>query len=133
MTHIVIAHCIDTDLPYWGHTPVGLYTPEFIQAALNGTIESSYPQFSQDLRANAVGAVPTSSAKRINQGALDNVVLPSQQTAALPELCASSKGAVQLMLYQKTTYYDAMLHSFGDTLSWMKALSAREPVASTCL
>jgi acetyl esterase/lipase len=128
----VLAHCIDTDLSYWGHNPAVVYTPEFIQSALDGTFNDRFPQFAQDLDANAVGSVPTQSAKLINEGELDNVVLPAQQTAALPALCASSKGPVQYKPYPQTTHYNAMLHSFGDTLAWMKNLSAREAVISTC-
>jgi hypothetical protein len=128
----VDAHCIDTDLSYWGHTPTTIYTPEFIQSALAGDISIQYPQFGKALDDNEVGAVSTSSAKRINQGANDNVVLPAQQAAALPQLCASSSGPVQLVVYPSTTHYDAMLHSFGDTVAWMRALESHQPVPSTC-
>jgi hypothetical protein len=128
----VSAHCIDTDLPYWGHTPVGLYTPEFIAAAQTGDLAAPFPQLSQALDENAVGEVGTPSAKRINQGERDNVVLPSQQTAAVPRLCASSLGPVEFAPYPTSTHYDTMLHSFSDTLAWMKTLSKGETVPSTC-
>jgi hypothetical protein len=128
----VPAHCIDTDIPFWGHTPAGVYTPEFIQAATAGDLTSGYPAFSRDLDANAVGADPTPSAKRINQGELDNVVLASQQHAAVPQLCGSSQGPVQLVVYPHTTHYDTMLHSFNDTMAWMRALEHGEKAPSTC-
>ncbi|HVQ44483.1 MAG TPA: lipase family protein [Candidatus Saccharimonadia bacterium] len=128
----VVAHCIDTDLPYWGHTPVGLYTPEFIAAAGTGTLAAGFPEFAKVLAGNAVGDDPTPSAKRINQGARDNVVLPAQQTAALPLLCSSSVGPVGYYAYPNTTHYDAMQHSFSDTLAWMRTLAAGQTVPSTC-
>jgi hypothetical protein len=128
----VLAHCIDTDLPYWGHTPAAIYTPEFIQAAQAGTIDTAFPQFAELLNANTVGDVETPSAKRINEGVNDNVVLPSQQTAALPQLCASSKGPVQYLAYPNSTHYNTMLHSFVDTLAWMRSLTNRQTVPSTC-
>jgi hypothetical protein len=128
----VTAHCIDTNLSYWGHTPAGIYTPEFIQAARDGVLESRFPDFYRALITNSVGQVPTSSAKRINQGSLDNVVLASQQTAALPALCASSKGPVQYAPYVGSTHYNTMLNSFHDTLGWMRALADKQPVPSTC-
>jgi hypothetical protein len=128
----VQAHCIDTDLSYWGYTPVNIYTPEFIAAATSGQLPELYPGFSRDLDSNTVGAVTTPSAKRINQGDRDNVVLPAQQEAALPELCGSSIGPVQYNVYPNTTHYTTMLHSFGDNLAWMRALSTGQTVGSTC-
>jgi len=128
----VDAHCIDTDLSFWGHLPAGVYTPEFITSALAENISAQYPEFGKALDDNEVGAVSTSSAKRINEGIHDTVVLPSQQAAAVPKLCASSIGPVQYVVYPATTHYDAMLHSFSDTLAWMRALADHQPVPSTC-
>lgn len=132
LTAKVLAHCIDTDLPYWGHTPVGLYTPAFIEAALSGTITDTFPEFAKQLGANEVGPLSTPSAKRINGGDHDNVVLPAQQVAAAATLCSSSLGPVQYVSYPQTTHYDTMLHSFSDTLIWMHALSGAQSLPSTC-
>ncbi|GAC1372039.1 MAG: hypothetical protein NVSMB39_6260 [Candidatus Saccharimonadales bacterium] len=132
MTADVLAHCIDTDLSYWGHTPANIYTPEFIQAAQTNTINAAFPQFAAALDANEVGAVPTVTAKRINEGAQDNVVLPAQQLAAVPQLCSSSKGPVQYMAYPNSTHYNTMLHSFTDTLAWMRNLINHGSVPSNC-
>lgn len=128
----VLAHCIDTDLPYWGHSPAPIYTPEFIQAAQTDTLATAYPEFNKVLEENTVGAVSTASAKRINQGAHDNVVLASQAAAAQPALCASSTGPVQLVVYPNSTHYNTMLHSFNDTLAWMKAVREGQTVPTTC-
>ncbi len=128
----VLAHCIDTDLSYWGHNPSATYTPEFIAAALTGDLSAAFPQLNARLDANAVGTDPTASAKRINGGDLDNVVLPAQQAAAFPLLCASSTGPVGYYVYHGATHYDTMLRSFGDTTAWMKSLVNGETVPSTC-
>ena len=128
----VLAHCIDTNLPYWGYTPAAIYTPEFIQAAQTNTINTAFPRFAELLDANAVGQVKTSSAKRINEGVRDNVVLPSQQLEAIPQLCASSTGPVQYLAYPNSTHYNTMLHSFVDTLAWMRSLQNKQTVPSTC-
>jgi hypothetical protein len=125
-------HCIDSDIPHWGHTAAAVYTPEFLAAAGNGKLAESYPKFYADLAKNAVGEDPSSSAKRINQGDADNVVLPAQAQAALPALCRSSKGPVQLALYPKSTHYDTMVHSFADTLEWMKAVQRGDSLPSSC-
>jgi hypothetical protein len=128
----VTAHCIDTDLSFWGHTPVGLYTPEFIQSAQTNRLATDFPKFNEALESNTVGLISTSSAKRINQGALDNVVLPSQQTGAVAALCSSSTGSVEYVPYPTSTHYTTMLNSFNDTLAWMKAVGEKQIMASTC-
>jgi hypothetical protein len=128
----VPAHCIDTDLPFWGHNPANVYTPEFIQAATNGTMAQLFPDFNKDLDLNEVGTDSTSSAKLINEGAEDNVVLPAQQTAEVPKLCQSSAGPVALKVYPNTTHYSAMVHGLADTLAWMKLLSNGGKPAATC-
>jgi hypothetical protein len=128
----VPAHCIDTDIPFWGHVPANVYTPEFLQSVAAGTLATDYPDLMRDLDRNAVGADSTASAKRINQGALDNVVLPAQQQAAFPTLCTSSTGPVQLAVYTGATHYDTMVRSLKDTLNWMQTLSDGKTVKSTC-
>lgn len=118
----VPAHCIDTDIPFWGSNPANVYTPEFIQAMTSGQLGGPYANFERDLDANAVGPTATSSAKLINQGAHDNVVLPAQQEALAPALCQSSKGPFQLKLYPNATHYTTMAQSLNDTLGWMRSI-----------
>ncbi|HSX01236.1 MAG TPA: lipase family protein [Candidatus Saccharimonas sp.] len=127
----VQAHCIDSVLPFWGNTPTGVYTPEFI-AALQADDWSPFAVLSSDLDKNTVGDQTTASAKRINEGQFDNVVLPRQQTAILPTLCAKSRGPVQYVVYPNATHYNTMVQSLKDTLAWMADLRAGQPVAGTC-
>jgi hypothetical protein len=129
----VPAHCIDTDIPHWGRSPAGVYTPDFLRVLADGTWDSSaYATFGRQLAANAVGTDATASAKRINTGGFDNVVLPSQQTAGALELCRSSTGPVQQTIYPNATHYDTIASSLADTLAWMRQLVAGDAVSSTC-
>jgi acetyl esterase/lipase len=128
----VPSHCIDTDIPFWGHNPANVYSPEFMAAMAGGTMAETYPAFNRDLLLNEVAPTTTSTPKRINQGEHDNVVLASQQQAVMPALCQSSQGPVQLVVYPNTTHYDTMLHSLPDTLAWMRALSAGQPQPTSC-
>lgn len=127
----VLSHCIDTVLKFWGNTPAGVYTPEFVQAMSSGNWDD-YPSLSRDLDRNAVGDQATTSAKRINQGQFDNVVLPRQQEAVVPTLCLQSRGPVQYVVYPHNNHYDTMVHSFADTLSWMRQLREGQALTSTC-
>ena len=129
----VPAHCIETDISHWGRKPDGVYTPEFLQTLSSGQWAGTpYASFGADMDKNEVGALSTSSAKRINGGTMDNVVLPAQQAAAFNTLCHSSTGPVQLAEYQGATHYDTMVRSFSDNVSWMHAIIAGLPQASNC-
>lgn len=129
----VPAHCIDTDIHQWGRTPTGVYTPDFLQVLTNNAWENTpYAEFGHQLDLNAVGSDPTASAKRINTGAQDNVVLPSQQAAGAAQLCRSSSGSVQQVVYPHATHYDTMAQSFYDTITWMRGIVAGQTPATTC-
>lgn len=130
----VPSHCIDTNIPFWGRSPAGVYTPGFLKVLADNTwIGSQFEDFGKQLDLNAVGSVPTQSAKLINTGALDNVVLASQQTAGTSQLCATSSGPVRQVVYPKATHYDTMLQSYQDTLAWMRTLNAGDKPNPTCL
>lgn len=129
----VPAHCIDTDIAHWGRNPAGVYAPDFLKVLAEGGWEAtSYAALSRQLDQNEVGPVTTKSAKRVNTGALDNVVLPSQQTTGVNILCSSSSGPVSQVTYPKATHYDTMLQSFADTVTWMRSIGSGQVPASTC-
>lgn len=127
----VLAHCIDSVLNFWGHTPTGVYTPEFIQAMSSNNWDD-YSDLLRDLDKNITGDQTTTSAKRINQGQFDNVVLPRQQEAIMPTLCIQSRGPVQYVVYPQSTHYNTMAHSFVDTLAWMQQIRGGQALTSTC-
>lgn len=124
-------HCIDTVLPYWGRDPAAVYTPGLIAAMSSGDW-TAFPQLEADLNANAVGDQPTTSAKLINEGEHDNVVLSRQQRGVVPGMCAASQGPVAYREYPGATHYTTMIVSLRDTLAWMTALRAGQAVPTTC-
>ena len=128
----VLAHCIDTDLMYWGHVPNLVYTTEFLASLSNGLNDPRDAQLKARLEANRTGSAPTSSAKLINEGARDNVVLPAQQTAAMQRICPTSRGPAQLKVYPNATHYNTMAQSLHDTITWMKDVAAGQAVPTTC-
>ena len=128
----VLRHCIDSVLPYWGHDPAKVYTPDFIQALTTGVPSSKYQRFFDRMRSNIVGNATTTSAKLINQGGKDNVVLAIQQTPAIDRICKNSKGPAQLTLYPDANHYTAMQQSLADTLAWMSKLASGQSVLDQC-
>ncbi len=128
----VPAHCIDTDIEFWGRNPAAVYTPQFLQSAQAGTLDTDFPELAADMNANAVGPDTTSTAKLINSGQYDNVVLPAQQEAEAQILCGSSAGPVDLNFIPGATHYDAMVKTLHSTISWMHTLMLGGKVASTC-
>lgn len=126
-------HCIDNLIQAYGRQPQGLYTPEFIQALSRDTLsESGFGQFQEAMEKNGVGDQKTTSAKLINQGRLDNVVLTGQQEAFIPKLCRASKGTAGLKVYPNATHYNIMVQSFRDTLTWMQAVDSGRPTLNSC-
>lgn len=127
----VLSHCIDTNIAYGGHNPSAVYTPAFLASVNADRFATDYPQLAADLDKNATGNAPTSSAKLINQGRFDNVILPRQQEAVMPGMCRASTGPAQLKLYG-ATHYNTMVVSYRDTLAWMDLLRRDERPVSTC-
>lgn len=129
----VTAHCIDSLTNFWGRKPDALYTPGFLQALRNNNLAAAgLNELADDMAENQIGDQPTPSAKLINQGALDNVVLPGQQTEALRRLCTRPKGAVGLVNYPRANHYNTMSQSFSDTLGWINNVIAGQPVRNDC-
>jgi acetyl esterase/lipase len=127
----VMGHCIDTDIAFWGINPNKVYTPQFISDLKTGNLSGSlYGPLQQDLEANqAVGA--SSTPKLVNQGELDNVVLPHQQIVATNQLCGDGD-KVELALYAKATHYDLMVQSFKNTIAWMEDVQDHSALPNIC-
>lgn len=123
-----------------------VYTQEFINAVKTNTLSSNrlYAQFAADMNANIVGPVMTKSAKLINQGIHDNVVLPAQNQAGFNRLCASGNQVVYKE-YNTSPYavqgynpkglvdhYQTMNASFRDTIVWMQGISSGGAIPNQC-
>jgi hypothetical protein len=128
----VTSHCVESDYAFWGHDDAHVYTPMYLSAVLNGTINRDFPALSTDLELNATGNEKTSSAKLINQGKYDAVVLPAQAESALPSMCQNSTGPVALKVYGNATHFNTMVVSLNDTLAWMREIRAGSKSVSTC-
>lgn len=127
------SRCIDSFIQYYGRNPAGMYKPEFIQALASDSLASSgYTQLSSDLAKNAVGDQKTDSAKLINQGQQDNVILTGQQDAFMPKLCQASKGPAKLTVYPQANHYNIMVQGFSDTVSWIRTLQSGGQAPSSC-
>jgi hypothetical protein len=128
----VPSHCINTNIAHWGSNPAGVFTPDFLRVMADSAWEGPYAEFGRQLDLNEVGNDPSSTAKRINTGTHDNVVLASHQTTGAAQLCAGSAGPVQQQLYPGSTHYDTMVRSLHDTLAWMRTLAAGQSVPQIC-
>lgn len=131
LTGDVQSHCIDSDIAFWGHDPNIVYTPQFLASINANTFASEYPELARDLDKNSVGDEATPSAKLINHGRNDNVVLARQSETVIPGMCRASIGPVQLKLYNGT-HYNTMILSLNDTLAWMRQVTSGGRPISTC-
>lgn len=127
----VQAHCIDSVIPFWGRVPDKVYQPSFLSAIHSADFATKFPELALDLERNVADDAATPSAKLINEGAHDNVVLPLQQSSVFPTLCRRSLGVVSLKTYE-ATHYDDMVVSLKDTLAWMANLKLGNKPLSTC-
>ncbi|HSX41679.1 MAG TPA: lipase family protein [Candidatus Saccharimonadales bacterium] len=129
----VTSHCIDSDIAYWGTHPDNVYTPDFLNNLRKANLpEALYGKLGQQLAANVADDATTATPKLINAGEQDNVVLPRQQAAAKIQLCQHSRGPVRVTLYPETTHYNAMVHSFEDSIVWMQQIMAGQTPAGNC-
>jgi len=120
LTADVLGHCIDTDIAFWGTNPAKVYTPPFLDGLKSGSLPADqFGPLQAEMQTNQVGSEPTATPKLINQGQLDNVILPSQVQSAMTRICANTRGPAELKMYAKTTHYTIMRESFRDTLDWM--------------
>ncbi len=132
LTTDIASQCINTVIPHWGRVPAAIYQPDFIAALTRGDLSGNYSDLASDLAKNRAGTVATPTAKLINHGQKDNVVLPSQSEALRQRLCGLGNGSVTLKVYPSATHYDTMVQSFNDTIAWMDAISNGQAVPSSC-
>lgn len=127
----VLGHCINS-VKYWGPHPEDVYTPAFLNALKTNTLDTSYPDLASEMAKNDPWTATTATPKLINQGAKDNVILPDQQTRALPQLCAAGTGPVQLSSYPNASHYTVMVQSFRDVLTWLNKVSTGQSLPTSC-
>ena len=131
LEHDATNHCIDTDIPFYGVRPDLIYTQQFLSDLKAGIFPSDrYGLLGADLTANNVPGT-TKTPKLINQGAKDNVVLASEQPAAIDKLCQGG-GPIDYAVYGDVTHYNLMVQSFVSTLGWMQDVIHDRPLRDTC-
>jgi len=131
LTTDVMSRCVDSVIPFWGTHPGKVYTSQFLADLKAGNLPSDlYGDLQADLDANHVVDL-SNTPKLINQGAEDNVVLASQQPAAVDAMCHDSV-PVDLDIYPKDTHYDLMVASFTNVLNWMDNVLAQRTLPTTC-
>ena len=128
----VAKNCIDTVISHWGKKPDLVYKAQFLEALKNNSLsQAGFSDLASDLDKNELGNASTDTAKLINQGDKDNVILPRQSTAFRDRLCAAGNGSVIYKAYP-ATHYNTMVISFNDTLAWLNQVSAGQKLLSSC-
>lgn len=124
----VAKNCIDTVIGYWGKKPDQVYEAKFLAALKNDNLaQVGYGALASDLEKNKLGNTMTKTAKLINQGVEDNVILPRQSMAFRDRLCAAGNKNVSYKAY-RANHYNTMVISFNDTMAWMgQVLSGQSP------
>ncbi len=126
----VLGHCINS-VKYWPDAN-SVYTPQFLQAMKDNNIAAISPDLAADMAENQAWDVATPRPKLINQGDKDTIILPDQQTKALPLMCQAGHGPVQLKPYAAANHYSLMVYSFRDTVTWMNKVMAGDQLPSSC-
>ncbi len=128
----ISTQCINTVIPHWGKVSAAIYQPPFLAALQRGDLFGNYNDFASDMAKNRAGTVATDTAKLINHGQRDNVVLASQSETLRQRLCGLGGGSVTLKVYPTATHYDTMTQSYYDTMAWMKTVRSGQSVVSSC-
>ncbi len=132
LTSDIATQCINTVIPHWGKVSAAIYQPPFLAALARGDLSGNYSDLANDMAKNRAATVATDTAKLINHGQRDNVVLPSQSETLRQRLCGLGGGSVTVKIYPTATHYDTMAQSYSDTMAWMLAVRNGQPVTSSC-
>lgn len=132
MSSDIAKNCIDSNIKHWGdRDSAKVLTPQFIDALKTNTLGSFSPDLYSRLQANSALGYTSPSLKLLNQGKLDNVILPSQTELARKSLCQDGN-KVTAKVYPTATHYNTMVTSYQDTITWMKSVRDGRTVPNTC-
>ncbi len=128
----VAKNCIDTVINYWGRKSDKVYQATFLEAIKNNNlVGAGFASLASDLDKNNLKGIKTASAKLINQGLQDNVILPRQSEAFRSRLCGNGNQSVVYRTYS-ATHYNTMVNSFNDTFDWLNQTFAGNKPAGNC-
>ena len=115
----VLSICVDQIFSYYSHSARRMYDDEFREDLYDGRLAAVYPEFAEQLAANAAGlGGGTDIPILILQGTADTVITPPSQRAFVDELCALGN-SVTLTEYEAATHADIRWRSYTDALAWM--------------
>jgi acetyl esterase/lipase len=128
----VLSTCVDQIFSYYSHSARRMYDPEFREVLYEGRLAAVYPEFAEQLAANAAGlGGGTDIPVLILQGTADTVITPPSQRAFVDQLCALGN-SVTLMEYEAATHADIRWRSYTDALAWMGDAAQGMSLPSAC-
>lgn len=122
--------CILEAQQYYPGSPDALFTPAFVAALRNGTLEQEFPAVAQFFARNDAGLAGHGFPAIILQGVDDPVVHLDSQDEFVRGLCERDS-AVRYPNYLRTRHETRYI-GFRDALEWMKSLAGGAPAPSDC-
>ncbi len=109
-----------------------VYTPEFLQAAKDGTLAVSFPRLYAHLYANLAGSSSDHTPVLLVAGDKDVVILPAAQAELARRICASPLANLELQQSAAGTHYTAMAEGHKTVITWMQTIVNGGTRANNC-
>jgi len=128
----VLSLCVDQIFSYYSHSARRMYVDEFREVLYDGRLAEVYPEFAEQLAANAAGlGGGTDIPALILQGTADTVITPPSQRAFVDQLC-SLGNSVTLLEYEAASHADIRWRSYSDVLAWIGDAAQGRALPSDC-
>lgn len=123
--------CIDRTGAVWPNNVPDLYTPEFSQALLSGTLERNYSSLYDYLKRNMTFNNLKGLPIYLQQGATDPIVTAVTQVRNWQQFCRDGYH-VQYQEYPGVNHYQIRQSGFHDGNAWMRAVSSGKTPTANC-
>ena len=124
--------CVDQIFSYYSHSARRMYDDEFREVLYDGRLAEVYPEFAEQLAANAAGlGGGTDISVLILQGTADTVITPPSQRAFVDQLCDLGN-SVTMIEYEAASHADIRWRSYNDALAWMGDAAEGAALPSDC-
>lgn len=123
--------CIDRTGAVWSNKVEELYTPEFAQSLLGGTLQSNYPSLYDHMKRNMTFNNLQGIPIYLQQGATDPIVTAVTQQKNRRQFCQNDYD-VFYQEYPGVNHYQIRQSGFHDGIAWMKSVSAGRTPADNC-
>jgi len=135
--HDARSFCIDQLEVRTGHygppsNANNVFTPQFLQAAKDGTLAVSYPKWFALMTQNLAGNASDHTPVLLVAGQKDVVILPPAQVALARRICASPLATLALQESPTGTHYTAMAEGHKNAVDWMHTILAGGTVPNNC-